>query len=96
LQYACTLLRTLLQDRVAMQSLCAFLVQRCDCAAFAPCASKDPAYASAVIKAAAAGVQLVALMCEPKPDGSIHFVREIPVELDWEVQKSTGDEESHQ
>jgi hypothetical protein len=29
------------------------------------------------------GVQLVALMFEPKPDGTIHFVREIPVEANW-------------
>jgi sugar fermentation stimulation protein A len=73
-----------------MQSVCAFLVQRSDCEAFAPCASKDPDYATGVIKAAAAGVQLIALMCEPKPDGTIKFVREIPVEVEWKVQKSTG------
>lgn len=54
---------------------------------------KDPDYAKGVMEAAAAGVQLVALMCEPRPDGSIHFVREIPVEADWKPESSSVENE---
>ena len=73
----------------AMQSVCAFVVQRCDCEAFAPCFEKDPEYWRGVLEAEANGVKLVALLCEPKPDGTIHFVREIPVEASWKSGSSS-------
>ena len=46
------------------------------------------------MEAAANGVQLVALMCEPKPHGTIHFVREIPVEVNWKPGSSSLEEAS--
>jgi DNA-binding sugar fermentation-stimulating protein len=37
------------------EAVCLFIIQRGDCAAFAPCYQKDPAYALATAAAAAAG-----------------------------------------
>ena len=77
-----------------IQGACVFVVQRCDCEAFAPCFEKDPEYSRGVMEAAANGVQLVALMCEPKPHGTIHLVREIPVEVNWKPGSSSLEEAS--
>ncbi|NJR42264.1 MAG: DNA/RNA nuclease SfsA [Akkermansiaceae bacterium] len=46
-----------------MQSVCAFVVQRCDCDAFAPCVDKDPEYARGVVEAAANGVLALGCNC---------------------------------
>jgi sugar fermentation stimulation protein A len=45
-----------------------FVVQRDDCAAFAPAASKDPAYAAALHNAVAKGVEALAYCCYVAPD----------------------------
>ncbi|EFJ40465.1 hypothetical protein VOLCADRAFT_99746 [Volvox carteri f. nagariensis] len=70
------------------QAVCVFVIQRDDCALFAPCAAKDPVYARlvrqlannemvyravqpvyalAVVQAAAAGVQMLALRTSVRP-----------------------------
>lgn len=72
-----------------MQSVCVFVVQRCDCEAFAPCFEKDAEYARGLMEAEANGVQLVALMCEPRADGTIHFISEIPVVTSWKPENSS-------
>ena len=40
-----------------------YVIQRADCAQFAPCHAKDPAYGQLVIQAAAMGVRVIALRC---------------------------------
>lgn len=64
-----------------------FLVQRGDCAAFAPCHTKDPEYGRLLVEAAAAGVKVVALACQL--DVAAQVVRScgaIPVRLDYKLE----------
>jgi sugar fermentation stimulation protein A len=56
------------------------VVQRTDCAAFAPAADIDPAFAAAYRAAGQAGVELLAYACVMGPD-EIRLDRAIPVQL---------------
>jgi sugar fermentation stimulation protein A len=64
------------------EAVCLFVLQRDDCACFAPAAQIDPEYAAAVHAAHAAGVQMLAVVCEQDPAaGSIWFRGCVPVLL---------------
>jgi sugar fermentation stimulation protein A len=54
-----------------------FVIQRNDCASFAPAAEIDPAFANALQEARAAGVGMYAYLCEVNPI-SLEISREIP------------------
>ena len=59
-----------------------FLVQRGDCAFFAPCHNKDPEYGRLVVLAAEAGVKVVAWAVELDPASSVVRSRgALPVRL---------------
>lgn len=61
-----------------------FLVQRGDCAAFAPCHEKDPEYGRLLAAGAAAGVVVVALACElDEQAAAVRFLGPLPVELEY-------------
>ena len=45
-----------------------FVVQRTDCDAFAACAELDPAFAKALDRVAAAGVEVYAYACDLSPE----------------------------
>jgi DNA-binding sugar fermentation-stimulating protein len=61
-------------------AVCLFVLQRDDCCCFAPAAHIDPAYAAAVRAAHAAGVQMLAVVCEQDPAaGAIWFRGCVPV-----------------
>jgi DNA-binding sugar fermentation-stimulating protein len=63
-------------------AVCLFVLQRDDCACFAPAAHIDPAYAAAVQAAHAAGVQMLAVVCEQDASaGAIWFRGCVPVAL---------------
>jgi DNA-binding sugar fermentation-stimulating protein len=63
-------------------AVCLFVLQRDDCACFAPAAHIDPAYAAAVQAAHAAGVQMLAVVCEQDAAaGAIWFRGCVPVVL---------------
>ncbi|WIA22563.1 hypothetical protein OEZ86_009551 [Tetradesmus obliquus] len=63
-------------------AVCLFVLQRDDCGCFAPAAHIDPAYAAALQAAHAAGVQMLAVVCEQDPDaGAIWFRGSVPVLL---------------
>lgn len=70
--------------RAGATSALVFLVQRSDCAAFAPCYTKDPTYGRLVREAAAAGVLLlpvaVALDAEA---AAVRLVGPLPLDLDY-------------
>lgn len=57
-----------------------FVVQREDCAAFAPAADLDPAFAAAVRDAAARGVEVLAYACRVNPD-EVTLARALAVRL---------------
>jgi DNA-binding sugar fermentation-stimulating protein len=63
-------------------AVCLFVLQRDDCACFAPAAHIDPAYAAALQAAAVAGVQMLAVVCEQDAAaGAIWFRGCVPVVL---------------
>lgn len=57
------------------EAVCIFAIQRRDCSCFAPAAHIDPSYATAVKTAVAAGVQMIAVVCEPDPENSCIWFR---------------------
>lgn len=57
-----------------------FVVQRGDCAAFAPAADLDPAFAAAARDAAARGVEVLAYACRVSPD-EVTLARALAVRL---------------
>lgn len=62
------------------EAVCIFAIQRSDCCCFAPAAHVDAAYAASLTAASAAGVQMVAVVCEPEPEtGSIWYRGCVPV-----------------
>eukprot|EP00892_Ulva_mutabilis_P006765 jgi/Ulvmu1/4460/UM002_0185.1 len=65
------------------KAVCLFMVQRSDCDEFAPSHSKDPEYARLVQDADAAGVQIIAVACDPCPDGSFKYTGELTINLAW-------------
>ncbi|KAL4552458.1 hypothetical protein Ndes2526B_g06664 [Nannochloris sp. 'desiccata'] len=61
-----------------------FLIQRGDCAAFAPCYEKDPEYSSLVVAAVEAGVKVVVVACDLDPfKGEVVFKGNVPLKLDY-------------
>ena len=54
-----------------------FVVQRTDCDHFAACAELDPAYARGLIRAAAAGVEVLVYACDVQP-GQIAITHRMP------------------
>jgi sugar fermentation stimulation protein A len=61
-----------------------FLIQRGDCAAFAPCWAKDPVYSNLVVEAVQAGVKVVALVCDLDPaKGEVIFKGTVPINLEY-------------
>jgi sugar fermentation stimulation protein A len=54
-----------------------FVVQRTDCDRFAACADLDPAYATGLIAAAEAGVEVLAYCCDISPD-AVRIARRLP------------------
>lgn len=78
-----TSFRIISQQLLRLQAACLFIVQRSDCDGFAPSHTKDPAYARLVQDAEAAGVELIAVACEPCPEGSFKYVGELPINTAW-------------
>jgi sugar fermentation stimulation protein A len=68
-----------LTDRVAEgdRAVQLFVIQRTDCAAFAACADLDPAYAAALARAHAAGVEVLAYACDIG-EREIRLARRLP------------------
>ena len=64
-----------------------FVIQRTDCDRFAACADLDPAYASGLIAAAAAGVEVLCYACDISPK-EIRIARRLP----WEHAAAPGPE----
>ncbi|KAL4424351.1 hypothetical protein ABPG75_001652 [Micractinium tetrahymenae] len=61
-----------------------FVVQRDDCAAFAPCHEKDPEYGRLVREAAAAGVALLPVVCSlDEAAGAVRYRGTLPLDLDY-------------
>jgi sugar fermentation stimulation protein A len=61
-----------------------FLIQRGDCAAFAPCYEKDPEYSNLVVAAVEAGVKVVAVVCDLDPfKGEVVYKGTVPLKLDY-------------
>lgn len=74
------------QGKGKTEAALVFLVQRGDCDSFAPCFEKDPEYAAAVATAAAAGVKMIALVCDlDEEKGAVVFKGTLPVRLDYKV-----------
>jgi sugar fermentation stimulation protein A len=57
------------QVRLGDRAVMLFLVQRGDCVRFRPADSIDPVYASTLVEAAAAGVELLCYACDVGPEG---------------------------
>lgn len=82
-RHACQSCEISFQDIGGLQAACMFIVQRSDCDAFAPCHAKDPEYGRLVQTAAEKGVIMIAVSVELKPDGTVNFLRELPIHLEW-------------
>lgn len=67
------------QVKTGDRAVVLFVVQRDDCASFAPAADIDPAYATAFRTARAAGVEALCYGCKVSPD-AIELARPLPVE----------------
>jgi sugar fermentation stimulation protein A len=63
--------------RAGDRAVALFVVQRTDCDAFSACHDLDPAFASALERAADAGVEVLAYGCEMSP-AAIRVARQIP------------------
>ncbi len=68
LQRAAATTNYALKRHVLLQMV--FVIQRGDCAYFAPCHAKDPTYGKLVIEAAAMGVRVIALRCGLEGDAA--------------------------
>lgn len=72
--------------RAGGRAVLAFVVQRGDCCAFAPCHEKDPKYGRLVLEAAEAGVGLVAVACAlDEGKGVVRLQGQLPVRLDYKL-----------
>jgi sugar fermentation stimulation protein A len=68
------------QVRLGDRAVMLFLVQRGDCVHFRPAADIDPVYATTLIEAAAAGVELLCYACDVGPEG-ISVAGPLPISL---------------
>ncbi|KAL4859014.1 Proton/sulfate cotransporter 2 [Chlorella vulgaris] len=77
--------------RAGGSAACVFVVQRGDCCAFAPCHEKDPKYGQLLQVAAAAGVQLIAVVCKlDEATGCIRHGGTLPIDLRYKLPVSVG------